>query len=467
MATSDDLSGSVQPLREGLPPAEKFLVAFSFAGQERSLIRPVAEALGDLLGRSRIFYDDWHLPYLAGESADRKLQEIYKDRSVLVISGISRNYGSREYPLTELLAIDALRKRARADVDETSQLRWLPLRVGEGDVPGIPAETTHAPDIRKLTTLAVTNLVIDRLGLINPTHVANVVKQAEPPPIFLAEPASDLERQHTRLRELILSAGWPVITPKDYPSDVLPLYEQRIEADLRGSHAYVQLIGAEPCARGGYDRIQFETASRIGLKRFCHRNSAIDLDSIQDAVHRDFLGQADVVSGFDDFKRHIDTELGILRAGLKKTPTAAIRLPGETSALVRVVVRSRDRATLWKEIFEWFDQYPCILPDLMSDEDNLVDMNASEPCHGFLLACDGSSNPQFNRSYIEQCRQIQLREKDSDRQPPVGVIYWPPPEVEWSEILHAKAAKMSRATRAQWEGLLKGFVEEVRRVVTH
>jgi hypothetical protein len=468
VANIGELDGNGPTPRVGAPNPERFLVAFSFAGEERSLVRPVAEALGDLLGREKIFYDDWYISYLAGENAEIKLQDIYKNRSMLVVSAVSESYGRKDYPLAEAQGINALRVLIRRDTNEAAKLRWLPLRVGEGDIEGVMAETTHMPDIRKITTLAATNLILERLAYIDRDCVAHVKKQVEPPPIFLANPTPDLRQQHTRLREMILSAGWPVITPMDYPPKTLALYEQRIDADLRQSRAYVQMIGPEDTSAGHHDRLQFEAASRLGVKRFCYRSGEIDLATVKDPAHRDLLLQADICSGFDDFKRHIEAELGILKAAWKMRDAVATRQESAPSALVRVVVRSRNRKDLWKEVFDWLDKQPGILPNLMEEEDNLIDMYAAEPCDGFLLACDGSSvdeGTRLNRTYIEQCRQIQLSEKLPDRQPPLGVIYWPPPDAEWSRILTAKAAKMTRTTRDMWEPALESFLVDVRKVV--
>jgi len=58
---------------------KKFLVAFSLAGEQRDLVRAVAEAVERELGEPNVFYDEWFEHYLAGKDADLKLQEIYGD----------------------------------------------------------------------------------------------------------------------------------------------------------------------------------------------------------------------------------------------------------------------------------------------------------------------------------------------------------------------------------------------------
>jgi hypothetical protein len=59
------------------PLPEKFQVAFSFAGEQRDLVRAVAEAVENKIGRGTVFLDEWYEPFLAGFDADLKLQKIY------------------------------------------------------------------------------------------------------------------------------------------------------------------------------------------------------------------------------------------------------------------------------------------------------------------------------------------------------------------------------------------------------
>jgi hypothetical protein len=42
------------------PDPEKPLVAFSFAGEQRDLVRSIAEALEQRLGRGAVFFDEWY-----------------------------------------------------------------------------------------------------------------------------------------------------------------------------------------------------------------------------------------------------------------------------------------------------------------------------------------------------------------------------------------------------------------------
>lgn len=50
-----------------------FPVAFSFAGEQRALVRSIARAVEERIGKGKVFLDEWYEHYLAGADADVKL----------------------------------------------------------------------------------------------------------------------------------------------------------------------------------------------------------------------------------------------------------------------------------------------------------------------------------------------------------------------------------------------------------
>ena len=81
-----------------LPPRdvpEKFLVAFSFAGEQRDLVRAIAEAVEARLGRSTVFFDEWYEAYIAGDGADIVLQGIYGEGCDVAVVCVSERYGDK------------------------------------------------------------------------------------------------------------------------------------------------------------------------------------------------------------------------------------------------------------------------------------------------------------------------------------------------------------------------------------
>ena len=68
---------------------ERFLVAFSLAGEQRDLVRTIAEAVENKLGCGAVFLDEWFEHYIAGDDADLKLQDIYGRRCDLAVVCVS------------------------------------------------------------------------------------------------------------------------------------------------------------------------------------------------------------------------------------------------------------------------------------------------------------------------------------------------------------------------------------------
>jgi hypothetical protein len=146
---------------------EKFLVAFSFAGEQRDLVRAIAEEVELQLGRSAVFFDEWFEHYIAGHDSDLKLQRIYSERSELVVVCVSKEYGEKLWTLTEHAAVRARLMKIRASQVEIDKNRILPIRVGSGDVEGIDV-TAIAPHANERSAFEIATLIVDRLDLVLP-----------------------------------------------------------------------------------------------------------------------------------------------------------------------------------------------------------------------------------------------------------------------------------------------------------
>jgi hypothetical protein len=186
------------PLRQ-VP--ERFQVAFSLAGEERDLVRAIAEAVEKELGSPNVFFDEWFEHYIAGDDADLKLQEIYGKRCVLAVVCVSGGYGSKPWTLAEHAAIRARQMKARTSTDKLDRDGILPIRVGDGDVEGILFNTI-APDIRKGSVADAAELIIGRLRLMDPVAKSNIPQARDVPP------AADWPEQAPPLR-------WPMADHRD------------------------------------------------------------------------------------------------------------------------------------------------------------------------------------------------------------------------------------------------------------
>jgi len=147
------------------PIPDKFLVAFSFAGEQRNLVQGIAEAVEARLGKGTVFLDEWFEHYLVGADADLKLQSIYGERAELVVVCVCERYGGKPWTLAEHEAIRARLMQARASADARDRDRILPIRVGDGDVKGILFNTI-VPDVRDRTPDASADLILARLSMV-------------------------------------------------------------------------------------------------------------------------------------------------------------------------------------------------------------------------------------------------------------------------------------------------------------
>jgi hypothetical protein len=441
---------------------ERFLVAFSFAGEQRDLVRQIAEAVEQRLGRGMVFYDDWFEHYIAGDDADLRLQSLYTKRAALVVSCISERYGGKPWTRAEHRAIRALQMQLDGSTDSKDAYRILPLRVGDGDVEGVPFNTI-CPDARNKPVAQTAELIVSRLRLIVP--VPAIEPPAAQPLVYLAECTPDLDDPEKpinrgRMKAFLEELGWTVLPSIEYPVED---YSSLLAADLSQCLAFVQLLGPYPWKRGGFDRLQDQAAASLPIARFRFRSSEIDLAQV-DAAQREFLTGADVMAtGFEDFKSHVEKELKVLA---QRRVRSAEEDEGETPPLVLVAIHSSDPEPLWDRIFQWLYEEEGIDAYQLKPGETLETKHRGEPCHGFLIVCDGTAlenGAHSPRDDMEQCRLIQMKEKSASKRPPVALVYWPPPPPLWARLLRCTPLKLHRIL-GDAPTKLRDFAAEVRKV---
>jgi len=436
----------------------KFLVAFSFAGEERGLVRSIAEAVEQELGRGNVFLDEWFEYYLAGKDADLKLQEIYGERCALAVICVSERYGDKPWTQAEHEAIRARLMKSRASGDRREENAILPIRVGSGNVEGIPFNTI-VPDVRSRPAAKTAELILNRLRLIVPEALHRREAQDTTRRIYLAESTPDMDDYRDRMKAFLEDLGWTVMPTELYAESE---YRPRLEADLHQCRAFVQLLGPYPWKRGGFDVIQNEAAASLSMVCYRYRSSDIDLDKVERS-HRDSLTAPDVIAtGFEDFKQYLETKLAVV-AQRPDTPPAA-----DIPPRVLVALRCENPDAIWEKVFQWlYEQEQMDYYELGSDE-SFTSRFQVEPCNGFLVVCDAAAlheNDKSPRELLEQCRQIQLQQKDGSRRPPVALIYWPPPPANWALLLRSTPLKLHRILGDQPTNL-EEFFAEVRRIAS-
>lgn len=144
---------------------DKFEVAFSYAGEDRNVVAPIAEIVGQRLDKSKVFFDQWWPNDIKVVNADLKLQGVYKNAEMVVL-GISKHYNSNLWTNTEYAVIRDRINGARQRDRDLEQKRIFFIRVGEGDVDGITA-TNIWDEARGEPAEKLANSIVMRLTAIH------------------------------------------------------------------------------------------------------------------------------------------------------------------------------------------------------------------------------------------------------------------------------------------------------------
>lgn len=95
-------------------PSKRFAVAVSFPGEHRKFVKNVVERLAEVLGRERVFYDEWYQAELLGLDGDIKLRRYYREQSDLVVPFFSEHY-RKDWCQIEWSAIRSMLKQCRSE----------------------------------------------------------------------------------------------------------------------------------------------------------------------------------------------------------------------------------------------------------------------------------------------------------------------------------------------------------------
>jgi hypothetical protein len=135
-----------------------FDVGFSFPGEERVLVEKIAVELERRIGPNSYFYDNNYISQLARPSLDSLLQDIYQNRSRLIVVFISSNYQNKDWCGIEFRAIKEI-MMAR------DHSKIMLIRTDDGVVDGI-FKTDGYVDARRFTPSELAAFIHERVNLI-------------------------------------------------------------------------------------------------------------------------------------------------------------------------------------------------------------------------------------------------------------------------------------------------------------
>ena len=75
----------------------KFKVSVSFPGEKRTYVQETVDVLSTLLDKNKIFYDAWYEAQLARPNLDILLQDIYHNRSELIVVFLCKEYETKPW----------------------------------------------------------------------------------------------------------------------------------------------------------------------------------------------------------------------------------------------------------------------------------------------------------------------------------------------------------------------------------
>lgn len=135
-----------------------FDVAFTFAGETRDTVEMVVKELGMKIDKNTIFYDNYFISQLARPSLDVLLQDIYRNRSKLVVVFLCEKYQDKRWCGLEFRAI-------REMIMDKEINKIMYVRLDSGHVDGV-FSTDGYIDGNKFTPNQIVGFIKERLNLI-------------------------------------------------------------------------------------------------------------------------------------------------------------------------------------------------------------------------------------------------------------------------------------------------------------
>ena len=136
-----------------------FDVALSFPGEKRDYVETVAAELEGVLGPNTYFYDKNYIAQLARPSLDTLLQDIYRNRSKLVVVFLCEKYEEAEWCGIEYRAI-------REIIMERDHDKVMYIKMDDGKVNGV-FKTDGFIDGRTHTPYEVAKFIKERISVLS------------------------------------------------------------------------------------------------------------------------------------------------------------------------------------------------------------------------------------------------------------------------------------------------------------
>lgn len=134
-----------------------FEVSLSFPGETRPLVEKIALELERRIGPNSYFYDNNYVSQLARPSLDTLLQDIYRNRSKLVVVFLSGEYQKKDWCGIEFRAVKEI-------IMERDHKRIMFIRTDDGFVDGVFKADGYV-DARRFSASELAGFIHERLML--------------------------------------------------------------------------------------------------------------------------------------------------------------------------------------------------------------------------------------------------------------------------------------------------------------
>jgi len=137
---------------------QEFDVALSFPGEARDLVEKIAQEIERIFGPNSYFYDNNYKSQLARPSLDTLLQDIYRNRSKLVVVFLSGDYQKKLWCGIEFRAIKEVLMKCEHE-------KIMFVKTDDGNVEGV-FKTDGYIDARKSSPIEIARFIWERVEII-------------------------------------------------------------------------------------------------------------------------------------------------------------------------------------------------------------------------------------------------------------------------------------------------------------
>jgi replicative DNA helicase len=265
--------------QQGQKDGARFAVGFSYAGENRALVAPLAEELARRCGRERVLFDRFHEAELARPDLDVYLPRLYRDETELIVVLLSPDYPNKRWCglewrwIRQLIVTHAQERIMLLRAGDPGDLSELGILAGDGflDVSSRAAADISALILERMVQrgIRIPEAAGPGLEQVLTARLRGAVKGGNSARRFyISCPYLGLQKEREEAKKLITRRNHSY--GDSYGGSPDPLVET-CERDVRASDHYILILGERYGTRrpehGGMSvtELEFKAAVEAGL----------------------------------------------------------------------------------------------------------------------------------------------------------------------------------------------------------